>query len=558
MSGQGLTDAGTLIVRGSIRFGSATVVSGGTLELLGKAAASYTIDSGGTLEIGSGFVLSGYTVNNGVTLDVLNGGVAIDAVVSSGGVVDVFSGGALEISSNGLLDIQSGGSVSGAITFEGHGGELQIDGPQTSGDLLPGVTISGFVPGDTIDLSGIANVDGSHADMDYATNVLMITEGDQTLTIDFDPNQVFTGETFHLASDHDGAGPGTLITETPCYCPGTLIMTARGQEPVEKLGIGERVMTMSGLAQPIKWIGRRSYAGRFIMGRKDVLPVCIKAGALDENVPRRDLWIPPHHAMYLEGVLIEAKDLVNGVSIVQAEGVDSVDYFHVELDSHDVIVAEGALSESFIDDDSRGMFQNAHEYDALYAGEGRRPARYCAPRLDGGYEVETVKDSASRCAPDHFAPASTVRQAALCAAISTSLARMRSPVGPRIRLIRKRRCVSTSMSTASRSGRFWPIAIARTSSGQASGAASTASGSRIRRMRALVRDGRGAPLARRRVAEAVEHGGPPRYRRKRADGRRAHSAGPLRRKKAPGDRPRLSSSRPKSDQYFAMTGPPKR
>ena len=55
---------------------------------------------------------------------------------------------------------------------------------------------------------------------------------------------------------------------------------------------------MSGALRPIKWIGRRSYGGRFVMGRKDILPVCIKAGALGDNVPRRDLWISPHHAMY--------------------------------------------------------------------------------------------------------------------------------------------------------------------------------------------------------------------------------------------------------------------
>jgi hypothetical protein len=57
------------------------------------------------------------------------------------------------------------------------------------------------------------------------------------------------------------------------------------------------VVTRSGAVRPIKWIGRRSYSGRFIMGRKDILPVCIKAGALDDNVSRRDLCISPHHAM---------------------------------------------------------------------------------------------------------------------------------------------------------------------------------------------------------------------------------------------------------------------
>ena len=70
--------------------------------------------------------------------------------------------------------------------------------------------------------------------------------------------------------------------------------------------------------------------------RKDILPICIKAGALDDNVPKRDLWISPNHAMYFEnngGVLVEAKDLVNGVSIVQVARVEEVEYVHIELDS---------------------------------------------------------------------------------------------------------------------------------------------------------------------------------------------------------------------------------
>ena len=95
--------------------------------------------------------------------------------------------------------------------------------------------------------------------------------------------------------------------------------------------------------------------------------------------------------MYLEGVLIEARDLVNGVSVVQAEAVDEVEYLHIELDSHDVIVAEGALSESFIDDDSRAMYHNAHEHRAIYPDASQGPARYCAPRRDEGYEVESAR-----------------------------------------------------------------------------------------------------------------------------------------------------------------------
>jgi Hint domain/Domain of unknown function (DUF4214) len=176
-----------------------------------------------------------------------------------------------------------------------------------------------------------------------------------------------------------------------CYAKGTLIGTSRSRKRVEDLKIGDKVMTMSGSARPIKWIRRRSYGGRFIMGRKDILPICIKAGALGDNVPQRDLWISPHHAMFLDSVLIDAKDLINGVSIVQAERIEKVEYFHIELETHDVIVAEGALSESFIDDDSPGIFHNAHEYSTLYAGEQPAFAQYCASRCEDGYEVENAR-----------------------------------------------------------------------------------------------------------------------------------------------------------------------
>jgi hypothetical protein len=95
--------------------------------------------------------------------------------------------------------------------------------------------------------------------------------------------------------------------------------------------------------------------------------------------------------MYLDGVLIEAKDLVNGGSIMQAERVEKVDYYHVELDTHDVIIAEGAASETYLDDDNRLMFHNAQDYHARYNDDDDAPGRYCAPRLDEGDEVEAVR-----------------------------------------------------------------------------------------------------------------------------------------------------------------------
>jgi hypothetical protein len=95
--------------------------------------------------------------------------------------------------------------------------------------------------------------------------------------------------------------------------------------------------------------------------------------------------------MYVDGLLVPANALVNGSSIVQLTAAARVDYVHIELASHDVIFAEGAPSESFVDDDSRGLFHNAHEFAALYPGATGCPAVYCAPRCDHGYEVEVIR-----------------------------------------------------------------------------------------------------------------------------------------------------------------------
>jgi hypothetical protein len=283
----------------------------------------------------------------------------------------------------GTVDLTAAGAAgSGAITFDASGDPTLEFTPATA----PTNPIENFGTGDNIQIDDFLETSAPT----YANGLLTLTGTDSSnnpipsFTLDI-PGQTLSNFQVNVGSSD------TVIDYVACYCAGTLIRTPCGNERVEKLQIGDEVMTASGAARPIKWIGRRSYLGRFVTGRKDILPICIKAGALDDNVPKRDLWISPNHAMYLDGVLIEAKDLVNGTSIVQAERADKVEYVHIELESHDVIIAEGALAETFIDDDSRFMFHNAHEYRVLYPAAATLLAQYCAPRLDGGYELETVR-----------------------------------------------------------------------------------------------------------------------------------------------------------------------
>jgi hypothetical protein len=83
--------------------------------------------------------------------------------------------------------------------------------------------------------------------------------------------------------------------------------------------------------------------------------------------------------------------LVNGLTITQDYGCQMVEYIHIELAMHDVIWAEGAPSETFVDDDSRGMFHNAAEHARLYPDAIREEAIYCAPRITDGYVLEAIR-----------------------------------------------------------------------------------------------------------------------------------------------------------------------
>lgn len=180
-----------------------------------------------------------------------------------------------------------------------------------------------------------------------------------------------------------------------CYCPGTLILTPAGDKPIEQLEIGDLVVTGSGAHRPIRWIGRRDYAAAFARSNPALAPVRIKAGALDGTLPHRDLRISPAHAMLLDGVLIPAEALVNGHSIVRDDGGQQISYLHLELESHDIILAEGAPSETYLDCGNRALFQNAHEAEPRHAEAQHAPF---ARRVEHGPIVDTARRAIARLA----------------------------------------------------------------------------------------------------------------------------------------------------------------
>jgi Hint domain len=167
-----------------------------------------------------------------------------------------------------------------------------------------------------------------------------------------------------------------------CFLRGTRLQTPDGERKIEDLRIGDLVTTLSGEANPITWIGRRVYR-RSTDSRhpESVLPVRVARGALGRGTPQDDLLISQHHALLVDGVFIKAVDLVNGSSITlqSAAQASEIEYLHVKLARHDVILAEATPSETLlVHSGNVECFDNFAEYLRLFGEDATEEAR-CAP-----------------------------------------------------------------------------------------------------------------------------------------------------------------------------------
>ena len=229
-----------------------------------------------------------------------------------------------------------------------------LRGPGTV-SLAAGVTLS-VLPGDAprgaVAGLGPAAIDlvGAHETIaSYAGGVLSLT-GQQDISLYLIGS---SGETFVARPDGEG---GTLITA--CFAAGTLILTPSGGRSVEDLCAGDLVVTASGRIAALRWAGRRRIDLRRHASAVDVAPIRVRAGAFGHGLPLRDLVLSPDHAVLVDGVLIPIRHLANGVSIA-AEQRPEVTYFHLELDRHDALLAEGLACESYLDTGNRAAFEDA-------------------------------------------------------------------------------------------------------------------------------------------------------------------------------------------------------
>jgi Hint domain len=159
-------------------------------------------------------------------------------------------------------------------------------------------------------------------------------------------------------------GPSSLAPPPPppppfgrCFRAGTSIATPGGDVSVEHLAVGEIVSTKFAGTSKIRWIGHRRIECRRHRDPETVWPVRVSIDAFGDNVPHRDLYLSPDHGVFVDGVLIPIRHLINGDTIAQVQ-LDDVTYYHVELRDHDLLLAEGLLAESFLGTGERSNFAN--------------------------------------------------------------------------------------------------------------------------------------------------------------------------------------------------------
>ncbi len=377
----GGSGSGTLDVLGTITVQSGFVggIAGSTIE-----ASVLTVDDPASLIAGGTFDVPSIINNNLIEAD--GGAFGAGAMVLTGGTIT--GSGVLEVDSDSgpstlelndvttqTVDVESSANNAGALLLDDpshFGGGLDLRDPNTTLDVffkgLTGITGAVYSNG-TLDIMAGSSV--VHSMPFSSVTPVVFSGGNSTMT-----------------------GYGEIAISPVCYVRGTRIA---GERAIEDIQPDDLVLVAGGRERRVIWVGRRSINCTRQPDPTKVWPVRIMAGAFGPGTPRRDLLLSPQHAIFAAGVLIPIKHLINGSTVMQLMP-NSVTYFHIELERHDLLLAEGLPAESYLDTGNRAMFENGggalvlHPDFSRWAWDGRA----CAELKVAGPEIAAIRRKLAR------------------------------------------------------------------------------------------------------------------------------------------------------------------
>ncbi|MGI4977051.1 MAG: Hint domain-containing protein [Janthinobacterium lividum] len=244
------------------------------------------------------------------------------------------------------------------------------------------IGLAGTVTGDTVRLYATSATigDTDPTSLVAVTDTLSATTG--------------AGETFAtlVTAPADTNIRGVALAPTaPCYAAGTRLRTPDGERRVDDVRPGDTLLTAAGRHAPVRWVGHRRVRCHAHPAPDTVNPVRIHAHAFGPGLPARDLLLSPEHALFLGGALVPAGLLVDNRAVTRDTPAE-VTYFHVELDRHDILLAEGLPAESYLDTGNRAQFANA-PVTTLHASfaPGHDAAEPCAPLALHGPALDAAR-----------------------------------------------------------------------------------------------------------------------------------------------------------------------
>ncbi|MBD3786351.1 MAG: cadherin-like domain-containing protein [Sphingomonadales bacterium] len=347
--------------------GDDTVEAGdGDDEVYGQDGDDSLIGGAGndTIEGGAG----NDTIEGGEGDDSITGGAGDDSVAGGTGQDTVLAGAGDDTLDGGDGDDRLYGEDGADLLTGGQGQDL-LDGGAGNDTLSGGVgvdTLLGGLNNDTFVVNSIDEgsndvIDGGEDPDNSDWDVLDLSAiGRDHLSINYTSPDKEDGIVTFL--DDLGNAVGSLTFSNienviPCFTPGTLVATPKGEKLVEDLKVGDKVITRDNGIQELRWIGRRDLNLAELTAAPHLKPVLIKAGSLGQGLPERDMLVSPNHrmlvanertALYFEEheVLVAAKHLVDNKGVKVAESLGT-SYLHFMFDRHEVVLANGAWTESF-------------------------------------------------------------------------------------------------------------------------------------------------------------------------------------------------------------------